>query len=457
MKWRRRLFARDDSDKQKQLEECGGNPLSKTKSATKKKDKTVKKKDKKEQKSLKVVIPSRTASIDSKESDKMPRISMELSMVELQEEAMARGIDLSILPTNKNDLLNFLVDGSIHLRKTSAWQDVQRLKTKMEADCRRIEEEKKTFEDTACSSGVISERDHFRRVQSEMESRQHQFQSHGEHANGSNMLSQYKQRVSSAREDLSLLDMSSFQSTLPTFFTNPHTVQLRQDPSFQSNQETLFLEWIMPSFHVPLGCSATNMCKGAEGEKELLSDTTIEIAKLDNTLQKERQQEKELDDLLARRNKIKETKVKENVEMQRQVRQKWDASLQFEPWIVSPPTKNMTPNGSLMKGFTIWCSLSSDLNPIPDKQFDTTYKSLGDANDRARFLFYWLNPWGLAPQKMVEVVHIKADNSGNNECANTFHCVHPNADKWIVSVVNDATFRYLDNASMIRHSLDRAT
>ncbi|CAB9510981.1 expressed unknown protein [Seminavis robusta] len=67
---------------------------------------------------------------------------MGLTMAELQDEAMARGIERQFLPSNKKDLLEFLVDGSIYLRKTKTWMDVERLKGKMAADCRRIEERK---------------------------------------------------------------------------------------------------------------------------------------------------------------------------------------------------------------------------------------------------------------------------------------------------------------------------
>jgi hypothetical protein len=178
---------------------------------------------------------------------------------------------------------------------------------------------------------------------------------------------------------------------------------------------------------------------------------------------------KEFDEIVTRHNTKTETKNDVVVSMnsglgslamldtQRSNRKDhWDAFRQFESWIITPPPNNKIPDGSSKKGFTVWCSISSDTTSgSPEKLFDTTYKKMTDANDRARYLFYWKNPWGMSPQKMLEVVHIKSDTSSNATNASTFHCVNSNADEtWIVSVVNDATFLYLDSARHYRHNLD---
>ena len=111
-----------------------------------------------------------------------------------------------------------------------------------------------------------------------------------------------------------------------------------------------------------------------------------------------------------------------------------------------------------MSAFTVWCSFSSagaatSSTRPPKKHFDASYKNLEDANDRARYLFYWNNPWA-HPEDMANIVMIKSDNSAYKDCANTFHCVHPNGEQWSVSVVHDSAFKYLDNATEERHSFE---
>ena len=68
----------------------------------------------------------------------------------------------------------------------------------------------------------------------------------------------------------------------------------------------------------------------------------------------------------------------------------------------------MDPDGNKMKGYTVWCSdgYGNDgwhsYEGPPDKEFDSTYKTKEDANERARYLFYWKNPWGQQAEEIME-------------------------------------------------------
>ncbi|CAB9510980.1 expressed unknown protein [Seminavis robusta] len=460
----------------------------------------------------------------SKEGDGMPRINMGLTMAELQDEAMARGIERQFLPSNKKDLLEFLVDGSIYLRKTKTWMDVERLKGKMAADCRRIEERKYSKDEAinesreevsttreVAKASIRDERASMREIKTAIrEVRQHHYQQQHQHKPKEGLpvditgrvvppppdaderkstatsiaTSVYDNKtppcdntasmsrsttadddtgvedvfppvVNERRADVSVVDMPNTvnwnreQSTMDlSSIQSPRTSRYRGHSFKLANRSISFHstaqdDTVMDNFMKLFPLCTNNVCRtggvSTSREKDVGAAGKSDFEK-----------EQQLAEVIQRRNQWKETRTKEQMELQ----EKWDAFLQFEAWIISPPEKNKLLKGSMMKGFTVWCSISSDMSRHPPKHFDSTYKNLNDANSRARYLFYWRNPWRLPAYKMAEVVLIKSDNSAMSGCASTFHCVHPNGDKWIVSVVNDSTFRYLDNAVMQRHELD---
>jgi hypothetical protein len=398
----------------------------------------------------------------------MPRISMALTMSELQDEAMARGIERQFLPTNKESLLEFLVDGSIYLRKTRAWMDVERLKGEMAADCRRIEEENHSRLEAASGEGKPS-----RQPYGEDRSSLPQ-EDDGTRAFASSSASGYDNKmtcdntaslsrsdsddddhtppstaertnddltdddVDAWKREHSMMDMSSLHSPTTGRYRGHAFKLANRSSSFQSSplEDTSVLGSLMKIF--PLSCTT---CRTVN-----IPNTKEAQVVEKNDLQKEQK----VREAIQRRNQWKPERTKEQMELQ----QKWDASVQFEAWIITPPDSNKTPKGSMMKGYTVWCSIATSGVQFPPKRFDATYRHLNDANSRARFLFYWRNPWHLSPNKMSDSVLIKSDNSAMSGCASTFHCVHPNGDKWIVSVVNDSTFKYLDDASSQRHDLD---
>ena len=162
-------------------------------------------------------------------------------------------------------------------------------------------------------------------------------------------------------------------------------------------------------------------------------------------------------------------------------RKKWDPKTHFAEKIVNPSDKNKDPDGNKSKGFTVWCSdgYGNDgwhsYEGAPDKEFDTTYATKKEANDRARYLFQWKNPWGLGAEEFDDslICSDKSTKTGLAICKEFRHYGHEvtnmshldgmvtytvtpaDSTTWTVSVVPDAAFAYLDNATKTRHYHDR--
>mgnify|MGYP005840664797 CR=1 FL=1 len=461
----RTIFVRTNADRHKKLED----------NASKRHKKRKGKKDVDQEMIRKLISSGTTSTALSTDiqDDNMPRIGPHLSTEELQEEAMARGMDRQSLPLRKVDLLNLLVDGSIHLKKTTAWKKVERLRAKMEADCNLIVEEEagnhqRTFDNTASITTFSSNKEQKYPFAVSAAHQQDPFAPfglqipHEQKELTNNNVPPAKSLRFDIKQESSLMDVTTLQTTLPSMYSTWPDRTF----SFQSRNEsglTRFLRMSPFDFTMTCGAAINKVMDNVE-TKEMPSVTCRDTEK--NTFLQP--PSNEFDEIFSRHKTNTETKGDVVVPMssslgslgsldtQRSTRKEhWDAFRQFEPWIITPPPKNKVPDGSSKKGFTVWCSISSDLaSSSSEKLFDSTYKKMTDANDRARYLFYWKNPWGMTPQKMSEVVHIKSDTSSNTTTASTFHCVNPNAETWIVSVVNDATFLYLDNARHCRHNLD---
>ena len=161
----------------------------------------------------------------------------------------------------------------------------------------------------------------------------------------------------------------------------------------------------------------------------------------------------------TRKAKEEKERRKREEEEEAQHRAKWDAKQQFKSSIINPPDKNLDPDGNKTKGFTVWCSdgYGNDgwhsYEGPPTKEFDATYKTKEEANNRARYLFHWKNPWGLDAEEIAE-------NSGEiyksvrNELV-TYEVTPDDSTTWTVGVVPDAAYSHLDNARSRRHDYDR--
>ena len=91
--------------------------------------------------------------------------------------------------------------------------------------------------------------------------------------------------------------------------------------------------------------------------------------------------------------------------------------LERESGARDPPRANRTRSG---KGFTVWRAHGFENNgwhrgnPPIDKEFDTSYATVAEANARARFVFYCDNPWGLGASPFSSHRSLDASPFGAN-------------------------------------------
>ena len=128
--------------------------------------------------------------------------------------------------------------------------------------------------------------------------------------------------------------------------------------------------------------------------------------------------------------------------------------------ILYPSSKHKT-YGKLENGYTVWCSYGNE-RPTrysswvpPAKLFDTTYKSKTEANDRAKYLFFWENPLKVDPDELEKRCDVLAETVKKN--CKSYDCkVNGATETWKVGVVPSAVFEWLDRAETRRHDFDEA-
>jgi hypothetical protein len=156
------------------------------------------------------------------------------------------------------------------------------------------------------------------------------------------------------------------------------------------------------------------------------------------------------------RQRLNEYLDQQEQEEERKRDEQWNAEKQFEKRIITLGSANRKPDGSSMKGFTVWCSDWSTSPYNTDeprtKYFDSTWSSQADANERARYLFYWKNYWGADPE---EIERDEEAGSRKNIGGLIQYCYSADGgSSWRVGVVPDSAYPYLDESSMGRYHSD---
>ncbi len=112
------------------------------------------------------------------------------------------------------------------------------------------------------------------------------------------------------------------------------------------------------------------------------------------------------------------------------------------------PPGNARPQGT---GFTVWnsCGYAPDgwhsyAGP-PRKEFDSSWDSAKDANQRALYLFYCRNPWGLDASEMIDGTDVDKTFTGQSKLVQ-LRCHPADSEVWTVGVVPDTAFQHLDHA-----------
>ena len=126
----------------------------------------------------------------------------------------------------------------------------------------------------------------------------------------------------------------------------------------------------------------------------------------------------------------------------------------------NPPAKNKSSTSTLK--YTVWCSDGYDRDGWhsyggpPSKEFDTSWPTKQEANERAEYLFFWKNVWGLDPDEISDdythsdVGVLPTENDGMNK----WTVCPADSSRWTVGVVPTQAYLHLENASQRRHCND---
>ena len=355
----------------------------------------------------------------------LARISKKLTMVELKEEAECRGLEKKTLPKTKADLLAHLVEGSIYLKKTDAWKQVEALKEQMEREkddllvharvAQRLEDEKR--QERQCKK---------------------------------------EEKERAEREKQRMLELTQQRSLHKHYFPLVHGHPLARSSELMHHTNSRCYSHVScetcECFTTPLyTCESCDfdICsrcfqRANMSKKEL---TALEAKEQKEAKARHRAEEKHQEQL----RKQEEKEEKERIA-------RWDATKQFKKSIVNPPDKNKVPTGNKMIGFTVWCATGyqddgfhSGNGPLI-YEFESTWKSAEDANARARYMFYWKNCWGIYPDEMEETG--ESTEEWEQDGFKHFTYIAGDSCEWSVGVVPDLAFRHMPYSSMGRATYD---
>jgi hypothetical protein len=126
----------------------------------------------------------------------------------------------------------------------------------------------------------------------------------------------------------------------------------------------------------------------------------------------------------------------------------WNATNQFAASIIKlSAAAKVCETGNALE-YIVWCS-ENFLGTHP-KYFDSRWKTSNEANDRARYLFYWKNPWHKHPEEMSS-----HNGPESIEGLVAYECTPEDTyDCWRVGVVPANAYLLLPEASRRRHSHD---
>ena len=373
-----------------------------------------------------------------KQAGKGMTVIKSMKVSDLKDEAAARGVDTTGM--NKGRLLEVLGVGSALIVKTEAWRQIVLLRAKFENERQVAEEKRRAAEE------LENERQHQLYLKQQKEARECQLKREKEE--------QEKRKKVRAAEIISQREQHVHR------YPTVHGCKLAKTSELMMHGTTRTYNRIncddcrnfIWSNDAKFTCEECDfdICQDCFKEKTMTPEEKKAEAKMKADLEKER-----------REREAEERRLQKEEEAKRMA--KWDPKKQFKSSIIEPTDKNVDPDGNKMKGYTVWCSdgYGNDgwhsYEGPPDKEFDSTYKTKDDANERARYLFYWKNPWGQTAQEILEGGYCGGEDhhkSMKNGLV-TYEDTPDDSTTWTVAVVPDAAFAYLENARNRRHSHDR--
>jgi len=181
------------------------------------------------------------------------------------------------------------------------------------------------------------------------------------------------------------------------------------------------------------------------------SDAEKEQIRRERQRAQEEEERKEEEAYERRFRRREEEESKEEEEHER----RWNAKKRFKPNIIKAEGKRLVPKSGLK--FTIWCSDGYEpdgwhsYQGEPTKEFDSVWNTKEEANNRAEYLFFWKNPWGLDPTEVNDNNEVEPENVDGLK---KFSVMPDDSTRWTVGVVPTNAFIHLPNSTNRRHDLD---
>jgi hypothetical protein len=165
---------------------------------------------------------------------------------------------------------------------------------------------------------------------------------------------------------------------------------------------------------------------------------------LEARYEESRRKERELQRRYAEEERKREEQwARQQKERKLELEQKYQKDLKrFSPSVKNPTTKQKDETKKLE--YTVWtsCGYENDgwhsYQGPPDKEFNSSFATLKEANSRVEYVFYYDNPWGQEKEEM------HADNDDiDNKGIRYMECHPDDSERWTVSVVPSIVFEYL--------------
>ena len=348
-----------------------------------------------------------------------PRITDKMTVAQLREEVKARKLEPGKVPRLKADLLHHLVEGSIHVKETKIYKDYENLLKQLEIERPKLHEnyEKKRH--------ANEERKEAQRQAKKLKEEQKQ---------------QEEERVKKqVRESEKARQTCHHTNSFPLVHTHPMamTGTLKRYGRSRSSYCTVcktkpnLSGFVHPTYERPnLAIFTCEQCEWDICQECFVSENKSEAEK-----QADRKRQEE------------------------EVRDRWDPKKRFKPKILVPPIKHK--DASVPLKFTVWYSNGYDYDGWhsyegpPRKEFDSSWKTKAEANNRAEYMFFWKNPWGIKPTEVCDDFDGPPSPS-QNDGMDTWSFAPSDSSRWTVGVVPAPAYPHLENASNDCHNYDES-
>lgn len=109
--------------------------------------------------------------------------------------------------------------------------------------------------------------------------------------------------------------------------------------------------------------------------------------------------------------------------------------------LIQKPNKDINQNPRQFLKYVVWSSVVGDYDEgEPEKEFDSSWNTIAEANQRANYVFFHDNEWGFSKSEMKKLPHHEAFDEKTGFVK---YDVHPeDSDEYTVTVVEKEVFEY---------------